>query len=53
MQDADPMGAFSSSVFGARCPALGVGPGQVPGIRYQVPGARYPIPGTRDLGSDA
>jgi len=44
---------WPGSVFGARCSALGVGPGQVPGIRYQVPGARYPVPdGTRDLGPD-
>jgi len=44
MQDADPMGAFSGSVLGARCPALGANP--VPGIRYPVPGSRYPTPGT-------
>ena len=34
------------SVFGARYPALGVGPAQVPGIRFQVPGIRYLTPGT-------
>jgi len=39
-----------SSVLGAQCPALGVGPGQVLGIRYQVPGSWYLIPGTQDLG---
>jgi len=51
MQDMNPMDAFSSnrssdSVFGARCPALGVD--SVPGIRSQVPGPGIwnPVPGT-------
>ena len=38
---------WPGSVFGARCPALGVGPDQVPGIRFQVPGGQYLTPGTR------
>jgi 2-iminobutanoate/2-iminopropanoate deaminase len=40
---------WPSSVFGARCSALGVGSNPVPGIRYQVPGSWYPIPGTGSL----
>jgi len=36
-----------SSVFGARCSALGVGPHSVPGIRFQVRG--YPVPDTWNL----
>jgi len=45
MQDADPVCGFSS-VLSARCSALGVGPNQVPGIRYQVLGTRYLAPDT-------
>ena len=45
IQDAHPVCAFSS-VPGARCSALGVGPAPVPGTRSQVPDSRYPIPGT-------
>ena len=33
---------WPGSVFGARYPALGVGPAPVPGTRSQVPGNRNP-----------
>jgi len=42
---------FSGSVFGARCPALGVDPVPVSGPRCQVAGTRYPVPGTWHLSS--
>jgi len=34
-------------VFGARYPACGVRPKQVPGIRYRVPGTRHLEPDTQ------